>query len=239
MVLYICIHSACFICLTAGKGYVEKGAAWVHGYSMENPLLELPSLREQFCNDQREASTFAAQNLSVLTEKGEKVPLDVRLQAQEIFNYLLDGPPEMQQKSVQNGLHSMSYNSPHVESLERLNVGTYVYGMLHDYLKEIDNKEGNCKRNLFLSVLQQLVSEEFISNSCPSLYALDMADFDSYEDVPGGDYQLPGGYQTVIDSISQDIPEDHIHFSHPVERIEWHGANNASDGGLYCRINLK
>ncbi|KAJ8026214.1 Peroxisomal N(1)-acetyl-spermine/spermidine oxidase [Holothuria leucospilota] len=221
-----------------GKGHVEKGAAWVHGYSMENPLLELPSLQERFCNDQRETSTFAAQNLSVLTEKGEAVSLDVRLQAQEIFTYLLDGPPELRQKSVQNGHHSMSYNSLHVGSLERLNVGTYVYGMLQDYLKEKADKEGRSKRNVFLSVLQQLVSEEFISNACPSLYALDMADFDSYEDVSGGDYQLPGGYQTVIDSISQDIPEDHIHLSHPVERIEWHGANNASNEDQHGPITL-
>ncbi|PIK32965.1 putative spermine oxidase-like [Apostichopus japonicus] len=111
-------------------------------------------------------------------------------------------------------------------------VGSYVFSMLRGYLDNVSKQEGPEKRKLFLSILQQLVSEEFISNACSSLFDLDMDAFDSYKEFSGGDFALPTGYQAILDSILKDIPEDRLHLNQPVTKIAWMNNSDGEEGEI-------
>ncbi|PIK36265.1 hypothetical protein BSL78_26892, partial [Apostichopus japonicus] len=217
----------------SGTGHVERGAAWIHGCSQENPLFSL-ALQHGLGSVDKEVPKFVMSELPQMTYRGDLVPLPLRSQLQEVFYYLLDGPDSVTLKGDESS-GTAPQNGFRRRDEQDGSVGSYVFSMLRGYLDNVSKQEGPEQRKLFLSILQQLVSEEFISNACSSLFDLDMDAFDSYKEFSGGDFALPTGYQAILDSILKDIPEDRLHLNQPVTKIAW---MNNSDGDGQSSVKL-
>lgn len=58
-------------------------------------------------------------------------------------------------------------------------------------------------------------------SGCDNLHEVSLAEFGSYESLPGIHYTIPPGFEAVLDILKQNIPKENIVFNAPVRCINW------------------
>ena len=78
-------------------------------------------------------------------------------------------------------------------------------------------------------ILEQRLLGESIIAGCNSMYDLSLSEIGCFEELAGLHYVIPPGFQTVVDKLKQDIPQEKILLEHPVTQITYNNSANPSN----------
>lgn len=98
------------------------------------------------------------------------------------------------------------------------NVGDHIKLEVALYLDRInDNKEKHIKHLIFDSLLKR----ETCITGCNDMNEVNLIELGSYIELQGGNIVLPGGYSSVLQAVTLDIPPENIVLNHCVTKINW------------------
>ena len=94
-------------------------------------------------------------------------------------------------------------------------------------LQSITRSEGKEERELALQMADYCLSREDVMNGSDKAAPCSYHEFE----FPAGEESIPivGGYQTLVDKLKADIPQNIVHLNKEVYSINWSPANTTSD----------
>nr|KAG5705245.1 hypothetical protein BaRGS_011271 [Batillaria attramentaria] len=179
----------------------EMGANWIHGIE-RNPIYQIAD--ENHLLQLRHKDKSFRRKEMFISERGEVV--SERLVKAVDFDYgmLLAACEEF-----------FCNNVPTPEDND--SVGAYLDREMEEKLEKFSNGDRHVREMIFA---QRKLLECCISG-CDDLSEVSLSEFGSYESLPGIHYTIPPGFDTILDILRKEIPEENIEFSAPVRCVNW------------------
>ncbi|XP_052771740.1 spermine oxidase-like [Mya arenaria] len=190
-----------------GKGInVEMGANWIHGIE-RNPIFQIADsngLLQLRYKDKglRHKNVF-------LTETGQEVNQKTVKDVDFSYGLLIQQCEEFYQMDLY-----APYDS----------VGEYMHYEIEEKLENLSDDERKLREMIF----DQHLKQETVVSGCNDLNDVSLGEFGCYEELPGVHYTIPPGFQSVLDILLNQVPENNILLEHSVKCIHW--GNNENDG---------
>ncbi|KAK9884537.1 hypothetical protein WA026_007378 [Henosepilachna vigintioctopunctata] len=189
-----------------GNEKVELGANWIHGV-LGNPIYEL-AMQYGLVDIMQIPKPH---KLVASTEKGKQIPFQVLREVYEAYLCFLRRCEEyyISQYLPPDGIDS---------------VGQHIRLEISMYLDKVKDPEDRHLRRL---LFECLLKRETCISGCDNMNEIDLLELGTYTELQGGNIILPGGYSSILQPFSQDIPSKNILLNHPVSLIKW---SSCSDG---------
>lgn len=180
---------------------VELGANWIHGNDA-NPIFEVAK-QNNLLSTQYEGRHLGRKMLFVL-ENGDPVNPRVIQEVDLSFGMLMNECDEF-------------YKNQEPTPVEDDSVGAFVEREFEEKLIRHSGRE----RKLREMVLQQRLYEECMICGADSMHDIALSEVGCFEDLPGVHFVIPPGFETIIDILKKDIPQDSVLLNTKVTRIRW------------------
>lgn len=180
------------------NGHIELGAQWIHGE--DNPIYHIAHKQNLLSN------TTSAEGLGpyLKTDGTEICSSLVAHISHKISGFLEDC-----EKFV-----ACDENYPS-------SVGQYLRDRFEEYL-ETCSEDTPEDRQTKWSLFEWHLRFQEIDNSCSDLNSLSAKHWGKYLFTGGEDYiNLLNGYSSVVDALTQDLPDHIIHFNSPIKKVVW------------------
>ncbi|RWS27818.1 peroxisomal N(1)-acetyl-spermine/spermidine oxidase-like protein 1, partial [Leptotrombidium deliense] len=208
--------------MTIDGNHVELGANWIHGL-INNPIYSLAT-KYKLVDPLQPGLTLKPSkeyHICGVLSNGEVVPLTtidniyktyfcILKKAENYYKKFLDGD-EVNVVDFQDS------------------VGCFIEKEVENYLKINCPNGSSTERAIF----DQLIKRETCIAGCHSMNEVSLKYFGAYEELPGGNLTIPGGYSqillcllnTVKNKLKEENREDHLNIllKHEVQKIKWSG----------------
>lgn len=188
---------------------VELGANWIHGV-LGNPMFEIAVAHGlvSIVNIPKPHKIVAA------TEDGKQVPFGILQEIYEAYVCFL--------RRCEEYFLCQFIPPPDINS-----VGEHINLEMELYLDSVeDEREKHLKQLIFNCLLKR----ETCITGCDTMNEIDLLELGSYTELQGGNIVLPTGYSSILKPLADDIPDNAIIKSCPVQTIHWKW-KMPSDGG--------
>ncbi|GAB6023167.1 hypothetical protein CHUAL_007992 [Chamberlinius hualienensis] len=193
------------ITIPIGSVPLELGAMWIHGI-LGNPIYEI-ALRNRLIRVNLERKSH---NVMACTEQGYKVPFVILREVYNIYYLFL--------KRCEEYFLCSSIPPPRIRS-----AGEHLENDISKFLGGFPMDERPIRRMLF----DHLLTRETCISGCNSMNDLDLADFGTYSELPGGNLQIDSGFASILDCILKYLPQDCIYKEHTVGKVQWQFRNSS------------
>lgn len=195
------------------ENIIELGANWIHGGTIANPMFtlgmqhgliekdgEIPYL-ERF--EEIDDCCFTKSN-------GKIVDLECSQRAIRAFF------------EVEKAAFMLFFqNSPAIGT--DANLGDYFKDELSRKVSEEfrleEQHDVKCVFNSLINYLKFHVSDQ--------LEKLSLKQYGTFQEIPGDDVIIPGGFQSLLETVVKDLPTDTIRFNQHVLKINWSDSNRS------------
>lgn len=85
-------------------------------------------------------------------------------------------------------------------------------------------------------IMAHLLNAESSSTGCNDMDTVSLSQFCNFNELPGPDTKIPGGYQQILDYLSQQLPAQTMLKKKVVSSIDWKGPNvvtSCDDGSTF------
>ncbi|KAB0800763.1 hypothetical protein PPYR_06502 [Photinus pyralis] len=190
-----------------GNERIELGANWIHGV-LGNPVYELAMQNGlvDIMYMPKPPKVIAA------TEQGKQVPFSV---LHEIYEAYLCFLRRCEEYFISQYLPPEGIDS----------VGDHINLEVQLYLDKIKDSQERHLRNL---IFDCLLKRETCITGCHNMSEIDLLEIGSYTELQGGNIILPGGYSSILEPLTSEIPSRCIFREHPVKRIIWGKSKHAT-----------
>lgn len=189
---------------------LELGANWIHGV-LGNPVYEL-AMQNSLVDIMQIPKPH---KVVAATEFGKQVPFAILHEIYEAYLCFL--------KRCEEYFLSQYLPPDGIES-----VGDHIKLEVSLYLDKFKDSQERYLRQL---IFDCLLKRETCISGCDSMSEIDLLELGSYTELQGGNITLPGGYSSILDPITKDIPQQHIFLDHAVNTISWNINSNSCDAG--------
>lgn len=183
--------------LPLDKGHIELGAQWIHGE--DNPIYRV-ALKQNLLSN-----TTSVEGLGpYLKTDGTELCSSLVAHVSHKISCILEDCEEFADSSEK-------YPS---------SVGQYLQDRFEEYLETCNDAPE--ERTLKWDIFRWHLRFQEIDNSCSDLNTLSAKDWGKYKFTGGEDcINLLSGYSSVIDALTQDLPDKVFYFNTPVKTISW------------------
>ncbi|KAG1680079.1 Spermine oxidase [Nymphon striatum] len=195
-----------------GGKTVELGANWLHGV-LGNPLFDFACQNRLLdINIEKRPA-----NVVAVTESGHRVQIDLVEKVYDVYFTAFKNCEEF-------------FKNPSTLPKKTSNLGDQLEQSLNKWLGE-QNSLGvspdilKCHKLLFTNLL----SRETCISGCHSLSEVSLEDIGSFEELPGGNVNIPRGFQSVIECMSDKLSQSSILLNHPVKKVSWAENSHANN----------
>ncbi|KAF5270316.1 hypothetical protein FQR65_LT05504 [Abscondita terminalis] len=187
--------------ISIGNERVELGANWIHGV-LGNPVYELAMQNGlvDIMHVPKPHKVVAA------TEQGKQVPFSV---LHEIYEAYLCFLRRCEEYFISQYLPPEGIDS----------VGDHINLEINLYLDRIKDTQ---ERHLRQLIFNCLLKRETCISGCNDMSEMDLLEIGSYTELQGGNVILPGGYSSILEPLTREIPPECLLREHPVKKILWH-----------------
>lgn len=200
----------------------ELGANFIHGVEQnpvyivanENNLLQLRTL------------DLGRKTVITLTEDGQEVSARLAQDVDWKYGMLMQRCEEFYHGAHQN-IVGLPPTSPSLAGTGD-SLGTFMRQEIANYLQRF---VGDDRRHRELLFMQRLSHEAVLCGS-NDLDEVSLGEIGSYEELPGINYVVPPGFESVVDVLKKSIPPESILLGHIVRHIDWQhvGGNGGVQG---------
>lgn len=195
--------------IDVGNEKVELGANWIHGV-LGNPVYEL-AMQNGLVDIMQIPKPH---KVVAATEQGKQVPFSVLHEIYEVYLCFL--------RRCEEYFISQYFPPDGIDS-----VGDHINLEINLYLEKIcDPAERYLRRLIFNCLLKR----ETCISGCDSMSDIDLLEIGSYTELQGGNVILPGGYSSILEPLTKEIPENCLLREHPVNKIIWNKNVHQSTG---------
>lgn len=176
------------------------GANWIHGV-LGNPMFEIAVAHGlvSIVNVPKPHKIVAA------TEDGKQVPFGILQEIYEAYVCFL--------RRCEEYFLCQFIPPPDINS-----VGEHINLEMEMYLDGVeDTREKHLKQLIFNCLLKR----ETCITGCDTMNEIDLLELGSYTELQGGNIVLPTGYSSILKPLADDIPDNAIIKSCPVQSINW------------------
>jgi len=110
-------------------------------------------------------------------------------------------------------------------------VGAHVQLEVDIYLASLPERDRHVRRCLF----DHLLKKETVISSSHSMDEVDLVEFGTYCDLPGGNILLPGGYSSILGELRRDIPPETLLLGHAATLVQWSGPPDSPPVTVHCQ----
>lgn len=107
-------------------------------------------------------------------------------------------------------------------------VGEHINLEMELYLDGVEDAREKHMRQLIFNCL---LKRETCITGCDTMDEIDLLELGSYTELQGGNIVLPTGYSSILKPLADDIPDNAIVKSCPVQTIHWKWRMPPDDGG--------
>lgn len=179
----------------------EMGANWIHGIE-RNPIYQIAD--ENHLLQLRNIDKSLRRKEIFIKEDGEVVSERLVKEVDLAYGMLLAACEEF-----------FCNNLPTPE--ENDSVGAFLDRAMEQKLEKFSNGDRHVREKIFA---QRKLLECCISG-CDNLSEVSLAEFGSYEQLPGIHYTIPPGFDTILNILRKEIPKENIEFNAPVRCVNW------------------
>ena len=97
--------------------------------------------------------------------------------------------------------------------------------LLHRY----NNEEKKLRRAL----LQHHMLGECVISGANTLHDVALSECGSFEELPGVHYVIPPGFESIIQILGQNVPQEAVFLNHVVTKVTW---NDGTNTGMTCYL---
>ncbi|XP_077984860.1 peroxisomal N(1)-acetyl-spermine/spermidine oxidase-like [Glandiceps talaboti] len=193
-----------------GNGIIEMGANWIHGV-FQNPIFNLAQENKLF-DRKNPRSHIGAQHF--YTTQGNKIDEWIAQSVRKVYHEFYQMAEEC------------SSNDTECCTALGGSVGQFLWKQFN---KSDDNTKFSDEENkLRKAVFHWFINLECCISGCHSMDDVALQPFGEYTDLGGGDRILPGGYQSLLEVIQANIPEENILMNKAVGCIKWNCTNTTN-----------
>ncbi|XP_018419598.1 PREDICTED: peroxisomal N(1)-acetyl-spermine/spermidine oxidase [Nanorana parkeri] len=206
--------------LSFAKGLVEIGAQWIHGPSPENPVFQL-------------SSQYNLLGPDALLEENQKMDVGGHPPAIPVI-YSSSGK-EISPSSVMNVLNlyfewlEKARNFTKDTCSPDASVGSF-------FRQEILRSSKEWNKDIYelnVALLRTFLNIECCVSGTHTMDYVALCPFGEYTMFPGVDCTFPKGYESLVNRIKANIPNDTVILNKAVERINWDGSFQGNDSHIY------
>nr|DBA15460.1 TPA: hypothetical protein GDO54_004668 [Pyxicephalus adspersus] len=202
------------------KGLAEMGAQWIHGPSPENPVFQL-------------SSQYNLVGPDALREENQKVdvgghPPDIPViyssSGKEINPTLVENVTNLYYEWLEKSRNFTKDTCSPDDS-----VGSFMRREILRSSKEW-NKDVS---ELNMAILRALLNVECCVSGTHSMDHVALCPFGEYTMFLGLDCTFPKGYESLVNRIKANLPNDTVLLNKPVKRINWNGSFQGNDSNAH------
>ncbi|XP_053202764.1 peroxisomal N(1)-acetyl-spermine/spermidine oxidase-like [Panonychus citri] len=212
---------------TIGGKNIELGANWIHGI-INNPIYNL-AVRYKLI-DPLDINGLSCKDeftrMGGLTSAGDPVPYKTIVSVYKLYFAML--------KKCENVYVGIKKGNVFQEETTNDSVGKWLKKEIDKYLDTLNEQD----RILISSIFANFMARETCISGCHSMDQVSLPYFGAYEELPGGNVTIPGGYGQLIDCLLDEIqfklqrdsrPEKfQLILNHSVTNIHWPGIGSTS-----------
>ncbi|XP_063814679.1 peroxisomal N(1)-acetyl-spermine/spermidine oxidase-like isoform X2 [Pseudophryne corroboree] len=202
------------------KGLAEIGAQWIHGPSPENPVFQL-------------AAQFGLLGPDAMREENQKVDLRGHPPGIPVI-YSSSGKqisPEVF-LSISDSYSSWLEKAQNV-SKNDCDPDASVGGFLRQEIARSSQNWDKASVGINMALLKGLLNVECCISGAHSMDHVALFPYGEYTMFPGLDCTFPKGYESLVDHIKAELPNDTVLLNHAVKSIHWNGSFQGSDSRVY------
>ncbi|XP_063814681.1 peroxisomal N(1)-acetyl-spermine/spermidine oxidase-like [Pseudophryne corroboree] len=202
------------------KGLAEIGAQWIHGPSPENPVFQL-------------AAQFGLLGPDAMREENQKVDLRGHPPGIPVI-YSSSGKqisPEVF-LSISDSYSSWLEKAENVSKID-CDPDASVGGFLRQEIARSSQDWDKASVGINMALLKGLLDNECCISGAPSMDNVALCPFGEYISFPGLDCTFPKGFESLVDHIKAELPNDTVLLNHAVKSIHWNGSFQGSDSRVY------
>lgn len=108
-------------------------------------------------------------------------------------------------------------------------VGQHLEADISNYLNGFPKEDRRLRRMVF----NHLLARETCISGCHSMNEINLAEFGTYTELPGGNLLIDKGFSSILQCLVANIlPPESIHKEHCVKRIRWMNQSKLENGGI-------
>ncbi|XP_063814692.1 peroxisomal N(1)-acetyl-spermine/spermidine oxidase-like [Pseudophryne corroboree] len=202
------------------KGLVEIGAQWIHGPSQENPVFQI-------------ASQFGLLGPDAMREENQKIDLGGHPSGIPVI-YSSSGKqisPEVF-LSISDSYSSWLEKARNVSKID-CDPDASVGGFLRQEIARSSPDWDKASVGINMALLKGLLDMECCIVGTHSMDHVALCPFGEYITFPGLDCTFPKGFESLVDHIKAELPNDTVLLNHAVKSIHWNGSFQGSDFRVY------
>ncbi|XP_068111423.1 peroxisomal N(1)-acetyl-spermine/spermidine oxidase-like [Hyperolius riggenbachi] len=208
------------------KGLAEIGAQWIHGPSPENPIFELAShynllrpdaLLEE--NQKRDRKDYLSSIPYIIySSSGKKINPEVFMNVTDMFY-----------ESYERATNFTKDNCSSDASVGRF---------LREEIMRISQEWEETMAGSYLAYLNGLISAELSDDGVHTLDNLALCPYGEYIPLPGRDCTFPKGFESLVNRIKENLPEDIVILNKVVKTVKWNGSFQDRDANV-CPVEVQ
>ncbi|KAM5140461.1 peroxisomal N(1)-acetyl-spermine/spermidine oxidase-like [Mantella aurantiaca] len=202
------------------RGLAEIGAQWIHGPSPENPVFQLASqynllgpdaLLEE--NQKINAANHPSGIPVIYSSSGKTISPPTVTNVQDLYSELLEKARNFTKDTCSSDA----------------SVGSFLRQQILQTSKEWnkDTSEFN------MAVLKSLINIECCLSGTHSMDHVALCPYGEYKVLLGLDCTFPTGFESLVNRIKANLPNDSIILNKAVEKIFWDGSFQGNDSHVY------
>jgi len=217
---------------------VELGANWIHGM-IGNPICDL-ALKHKLvdplayeANPSVEAVQGKRYFVSAVTENGERIPLSLVEETYNTYFWLMK-----QAESYYAMTDKVDGKDPPAQFCNSVGLS-----LIHDIQKHLETRDPGDFIPIRKGIFKNLLYRECCISGAHTIEDVSLRDFGAYEELPGGNLTVEGGYISIINLLLDQIdakieeitkksllcPAIDVKLSHEVTKIQWKGVSSKGD----------
>jgi monoamine oxidase len=213
----------------AGKR-VEMGANWIHGivgnpvYSLAEKLAQFDPLSVATTGDCYNDPTVCAQ----CTPDARLIPLSLLRSAYEAYFRMVKQCECWPNRASTSGSETKSSS-----------VGSELRRQIDEYVQSRPEEQ----QPVLLGLFEQMLQRECCINGCADMQQVSLSAYGAYDELPGGNLLLPGGYSQLIDRMLIEIKRKagahlKVLLGHELRTVRWSGVCGQSDSSSDVQLQL-
>lgn len=202
---------------------VELGANWIHGI-IGNPICDI-AIKNKLVDPLGAESCPSVDSVqrkkyfvTAVTQSGKRVPIKLVEDCYNTYFWFM--------KQCESYFNLVEDDSKSPPAIHKNSVGKHLMSDILSYLNKSDTNEKSTRKAIFINLL---LREACISGS-HSINDVSLKDFGAYEELPGGNLVIDGGYIRIIGILLNEI-DNYIqerkdfkfepYLDHEVSSIKW------------------
>lgn len=211
---------------------VELGANWIHGI-IGNPICDI-AIKNKLVDPLGADSCPSVDSVqrkkyfvSAITQSGDRIPIKLVEDCYNTYFWFM--------KQCES-YYTLIEEGKMPPAIHKNSVGKHLVADITSFLKKKDTNEKVTRKAIFRNLL---LREACISGS-HSINDVNLKDFGAYEELPGGNLVVDGGYIRIIGILLNEI-DNHVqerkdikfepYLDHEVTEIKWKQADIGSKAG--------